>query len=151
MNFTKLLFYLTVFATLLIMSYFLSNCSSDDDDVVLVGPISFDLLGGGILNPASGEGISDGTFNVPLNPVFVWRASEVYNGNTVVYDVYLDTIKDPIRIIAPNIPDTTHMVEEALQPATKYYYKIVAKDSGNGLTHSSDTWSFLTLFPSFPF
>ena len=70
----------------------------------------------------------------------IWTGSDD-NGDPLTYDVYLDTISSPASLVSTGISNTTHSTGQ-LDPATTYYWKIVANDSE--LTNTSEVWHFTT-------
>ncbi len=64
------------------------------------------------------------------------------DGDSVKYDLYLDTIPEP-AIIDSNLIDTVYSVPE-LETYMTYYWKVIARDEHNSET-SSPIWSFTTM------
>ena len=72
-----------------------------------------------------------------------WTASMDNEGETVLYDVYFDTVYPPLAMVVSG-GDTTTFDPGALSYAQTYYWYVVAKDSyGNSTTGS--TWTFDTI------
>jgi hypothetical protein len=70
-----------------------------------------------------------------------WTASDV-DGDTLSYDVYLDTNEDPVTKVSDSQTETSYSAS-GLSASTKYYFKIKVKD-GNGATSVGQVWSFTT-------
>ncbi|TWO34518.1 fibronectin type III domain-containing protein [Seonamhaeicola sediminis] len=70
-----------------------------------------------------------------------WTASDV-DGDTLSYDVYLDTNSNPTTKVSEGQSGTTYEAT-GLSAASTYYFKIVVKD-GNGGTTIGQIWSFTT-------
>lgn len=101
-----------------------------------------------------GDGVSN---HLPFAPVLVapaqgseingtsttlsWTANDV-DGDTLSYDVYLDTSSDPSTKVSEGQSETTYEAT-GLSAATTYYFKIVVKD-GNGAATIGQIWSFST-------
>lgn len=56
------------------------------------------------------------------------------------FDIYLDTVNPPVTIVVPKHVGTTYV--PTLNPATTYYWKIVAFNDGGSAT--GPVWSFVT-------
>ena len=83
---------------------------------------------------------SDGASDLPVNPTINCYAHDFEVANCTV-DVYLGTDPNP-PLVASDHGWTYHSA--ALQPSTKYYWRLVSRDSG-GLTTSGPIWSFTTI------
>ncbi|SEQ78533.1 Fibronectin type III domain-containing protein [Hyunsoonleella jejuensis] len=70
-----------------------------------------------------------------------WTASDV-DGDTLSYDVYLDTNSSPTTKVSENQSGTTYEAT-GLTAASTYYFKIVVKD-GNGGSTIGQVWRFTT-------
>lgn len=70
-----------------------------------------------------------------------WSSSDV-DGDSLTYDVYLDTKTDPVTKVSENQTATTFEAT-GLEASTKYYFKVVVKD-GNGASSIGQVWSFTT-------
>ena len=70
-----------------------------------------------------------------------WSASDV-DGDTLTYDVYLDTNSEPSTLVSQDQSETIFNVAN-LSVSSTYYFKIVAKD-GNGGNSVGQVWSFTT-------
>lgn len=80
---------------------------------------------------------ASGATNVPVTTLLSWTSSDA-DGNTLAFDLYLDTA-DATTLYAANQPGS---VLAALQPATTYFWRVVAKDGTESV--SGPTWSFTT-------
>lgn len=70
-----------------------------------------------------------------------WTASDV-DGDTLTYDVYLDTNSDPTTLVSENQSTTTFDASN-LSASSTYYFKIVVKD-GNAGNSIGQVWNFTT-------
>ena len=113
----------------LLLAFTLSNCSSDDS-VANQAPNSFNLID-----------VADGATDISLQPQLSWEAATDPDGDSVTYQVYLDTQNPPQTSIANNLNAKTFSVENEIQPEVDYYWKVIAKDS-NGNATESDIASF---------
>ena len=71
-----------------------------------------------------------------------WSCSDPDPGDTLVYDVYLDTNPNPTTKVASDSSSTTYE-PGGLSTNQDYYWKIVAKDGKGGVT-VGPIWSFQT-------
>ena len=78
----------------------------------------------------------NGATNIPSNPILSWTAQDAKK-----YDVYFGTASNPPKV-ASDQSGTTY-TPGALTPATKYYWKIVAKNAGGQA--SGSIWNFTTI------
>jgi len=83
----------------------------------------------------------DAATGVSLDPRLEWLCYDP-DGDNVTFDVYLGTSPNPPKI-ASNQTSIRYKLEETLSPDTKYYWKIVAKDS-HGAKTVGPIWSFTT-------
>jgi len=74
-----------------------------------------------------------------------WTCSDP-DGDGLVYDVYFGTAPNPSTLIGSNLP-VSSIARSGLNPNTKYYWKVVAKDSKGAITIGPE-WSFTTLLGS---
>lgn len=79
--------------------------------------------------------------DVPLDVLLSWTGGDPNSGDTVTYDVYLDTVSPPTKK-ASNQSATTY-TPTTLAPITKYYWKIVAWDN-LGASTVGPIWEFTT-------
>lgn len=70
-----------------------------------------------------------------------WSASDI-DGDTLTYDVYLDTNEDPTTLVSENLSGTTFNATN-LTAASTYYFKVVVKDDKGGVS-VGQVWSFTT-------
>lgn len=70
-----------------------------------------------------------------------WSASDA-DEDPLTFDVYLDTNENPTTKVSENQSNTTFLAS-GLSAGTTYYFKIVVKDSKEGVTIGS-IWSFST-------
>ncbi|MGC1630762.1 MAG: lipocalin family protein [Gelidibacter sp.] len=75
----------------------ISSCSSDEDNVKNQAPNAFNLIE-----------VADGTTNSALNPEFSWNAAIDPDGDTVSYELYLDTANPLTTLIAGKLSETNH-------------------------------------------
>lgn len=79
-------------------------------------------------------------------PNLTWVQATDPDGDSVFYDVYLDTEGNPATLIAENLNSTIFSVPEDLDLKTEYHWKVVARD-GNGAITESTVNSFTTEYP----
>jgi hypothetical protein len=89
---------------------------------------------------------ANGTNDVPVQPSFSWDASSDLDKDPITYDFYLGTSSDPPKL-AGDLTDPSFTPYKpgdlnSLDPLTKYYWRVVAKDPFAGTT--SEIWSFTT-------
>lgn len=70
-----------------------------------------------------------------------WTASDI-DGDTLTYDVYLDTNEDPTTLVSENQSGITFDATN-LTAASTYYFKVVVKDNKGG-SSVGQVWSFTT-------
>jgi alpha-tubulin suppressor-like RCC1 family protein len=80
---------------------------------------------------------ANGATGAPLTPTLTWTAGS----GATSYDVYWGTAPSP-QNIAPGVTGTSY-APGALTAGTKYYWRVVAKNSAGST--SSPTWEFTTL------
>jgi len=66
---------------------------------------------------------SDGATSVSTAPALTWSQPGF---GVFRYDVLLDTVSPPLRVVAEDVGETTSFTPSNLQPATKYFWRIVA-------------------------
>ncbi len=81
--------------------------------------------------------------------VLDWTDSTDPEGDTVTYDIYLDTANPPVNIVTSFSGDSEYNVTSNLVVNTSYYWYIVAKD-GSGNSYSTETFNFDYLGSSGP-
>jgi len=85
---------------------------------------------------------SNESASVSLAPKMEWNATK----GTLLYDIYLDTVNPPQSILATDVSSRSYSPAN-LQPATTYYWKVVAKGDPfcSPPSHAlSEVWSFTT-------
>ncbi len=95
-------------------------------------PAAFNLL-----SPVNGA-----TDHLYIDFLLEWETATDPEGDTVTYDVILDTDTNPTTVISSDQTGTTY--GPTLSNGTTYYWKVVAKD-GKGGTRESEVWSFTTI------
>ncbi|WP_303318325.1 FISUMP domain-containing protein [Flavivirga abyssicola] len=70
-----------------------------------------------------------------------WTDSSDPEGETVVYDVYLDTANPPVNKITSFSGDSEYNATASLVPNMRYFWNVVAKD-GSGNSYSTEILSF---------
>jgi hypothetical protein len=86
-----------------------------------------------------------GSKNQSLTVILQWECSDPDAGDTLYYDVYIGTQTlhhIDLHIISGNQSENSFSVTD-LSPQTKYYWKIVARDS-SGYETAGPQWSFTT-------
>jgi hypothetical protein len=91
-------------------------------------------------NPSSPDP-DDGETDVELEPILSWTGGDP-DGDSVVYDVYFDTVNPPVTKVSDDQNGTT-FEPGILEHLTTYYWKIVAKDEFDEETYGP-VWSFTT-------
>jgi len=91
--------------------------------------------------PSDPVPVNDAT-DISLTTMLTWSGGDPDAGDTVLYDVYFGTAQDP-PLVAESLAPTAYDPGE-LSPNTNYYWKIVSKDSNEGVTEGP-VWSFRTL------
>jgi hypothetical protein len=77
---------------------------------------------------------------------FNWEGGDPDMGDSITYDIYLDSIDPPTTLLAGNQSNTTIDIT-SLQYDTIYYWRIVAWDS-QGASTTGPIWEFTTKSPS---
>ncbi len=72
-----------------------------------------------------------------------WQKSSDADGDSVSYNLYLDTAPQPARLVAADLTNNRFQVTNPLIGNTKYYWQVIAAD-GRGLTQPGSVWSFTT-------
>lgn len=123
------------------------SCKKDDNEVTVVpeavvepetpeeennAPLNFELVV-----------VPDDAEDIDVLPIFSWNASTDPDGDTVVYDLYLDQGAEAEELYAENITLNSYEVSKRLELIENYSWKVVAKDP-EGATVSSSQRSFTT-------
>lgn len=134
---------------LLLLVFLLTSCKKDNDAEVRTNtaPNAFALLT--VENDAEA---------VSLTPTLTWEAATDIDGDTVVYDLYLEiqggaqnvlipnlesTVPEPTVILAQGLSETTFSIVDPLSLDSRFTWKVVARDNQGG-TIESDTFRFFT-------
>lgn len=86
--------------------------------------------------------IEDNSLNSTLHPTFSWETAIDVDGDSILYDVYLDTNNQPNTKVAEDLQETSFTVANQLQNDTAYYWYVTAKDNRTNTT--SEIYSFVT-------
>lgn len=116
---------------LLCSTLLLFSCTKEEGPISRP-PNSFDLIE-----------VPNGATDIELQPQLKWEVATDPDGDQVTYQVYLDAQNPPQTSIINNLNVNTLTIEDALQPETTYYWKVVAKDT-QGNTTESNVASFTT-------
>jgi Tol biopolymer transport system component len=84
---------------------------------------------------------ANGANGIDTSLTLIWQCSDG-NGDTLTYDIYLDTLSEPV-IIDSNLIASNYAAS-GLEVSRDYYWKVVARDDG-GLETSSPVWHFSTV------
>jgi len=87
---------------------------------------------------------NNGATNIDLSPNLSWNSAIDPDGDTVSYDLYLDTNQNPTTLLAANITATSFQIQNRLSTVQQYYWKVVAKDGRGKTTQSNAVFSFTT-------
>lgn len=124
----------------LLFALLLSSCNKNDDGRVNTAPEAFALLT-----------VENKEEEASLNPTFTWQPATDIDGDSVVYDLYLEmrsstgtvptlnanpTLPDPTIIIAQGITETSYTITDSLPISTSFTWKIVARDNRGGWVES---------------
>ena len=128
-----------IFATTLLL---ITACSKDDGGGSNVQLPDSDNRSPEPFNLVS---VGDNSVDIDPNPTFSWDAATDPDGDTVTYDLFLDSHAEPQTKMAEDLGDTSFKVSDslALCRARVYFWKVVAKD-GKGGVASSEIFSFTT-------
>ena len=114
------------------------GCKKDDgsvpEEISLQNepPLSFNLME-----------VPNGATNIDTRPVLSWGSAKNPKGSGVTYDLYLNEETNPTTIYKSDISETAFQIEERLNLISKFYWRVVAKDS-NGQSSQSDIHYFTT-------
>ena len=76
-----------------------------------------------------------------------WSATDI-DGNLAEYDLYLGTSPSP-PLVAAGLTQANYTPSAALEPLTRYYWRVVARDA-LGLETAGFTWTFTTRLVNSP-
>lgn len=130
--------------SILFAAFLFFSCSKDSNNDTEqptkknVAPSAFNLTT--ITNEAT---------EVPILPSFSWQKANDADGDSVTYDLYLDTNATPTTKLASNLTTATYAMTVELDANTTYYWSVTAKDS-EGNTTSSAVFSFTTVANNAP-
>lgn len=99
--------------------------------------ITVSAAGGGVPGAPVVVSPANAGTNIPVSTLFEWSAADADT-----YDIYFGTANPPTTIVRADIPQTSGSPPNALNYATTYYWKVVAKN-GSGNTEGA-VWSFTT-------
>jgi hypothetical protein len=83
---------------------------------------------------------ADNSTNIAVTVTLQWTAEDAESQN-LTFDVYLGTVQEPE--LAAQAISTQYYTPEGLEPNTKYYWKIVARNQ-RGVTTTGPLWKFTT-------
>ena len=95
-------------------------------------PASFDLVA-----------VTDNAVEVDVLPTFSWNTATDPDGDTVTYNLYLNTGTEANQLYAENLTETTFELTERLGLLENYTWRVEAMDT-NGASVSSTSRSFST-------
>jgi YD repeat-containing protein len=93
-------------------------------------------------NTPASPAIANGAGNVDVNADLGWTGGDPNAGDTVTYDIYLDTNNTPTTKVASGLTSLS-FDPGILTCETTYYWKVVAIDQ-HGAQTASPVWSFAT-------
>lgn len=134
---------------ILLFALLITSCKKDDDGnrQTNTAPEAFTLLT-----------VENETEDAALNPTFTWQPATDVDGDSVVYDLYLEmrsstgtvpisvgnpTPPDPTIIIAQGLAETSFTITEPLPINSGFTWKVVARDNQGG-TVESEIFRFST-------
>ena len=110
------------------------NTSVTIQEKVNNAPLDFELISPTVNGPNAG---------ISLTPTLSWNASTDPDGNTVIYDIYLNPGDTALELYAENVTDTRYSINQRLSVSENYVWRVVAKDPDGAMT-SSETSNFST-------
>ena len=117
-------------------------CNKNEDNIPKdpenMAPADFDLIG-----------VSNNETNVDLTPDFSWETATDPDGDSVTYDLLLETDPNPDLVYANDLSKTFFQIQDRLHLATDYYWRVTATDA-NGKFSQSAIYKFTTRNLSFP-
>ncbi len=135
---------------ILLFTLLIVSCKKDDDGnrQTNTAPEAFALLT-----------VENETEDAALNPTFTWQPATDIDGDSVVYDLYLEiqnsngitvlildgnqTSPDPTIIIAQGLTETSFTITDPLPRNSQFIWKVVARDNQGG-TVESEIFRFFT-------
>ncbi|WP_417359394.1 lipocalin family protein [Galbibacter sp.] len=114
------------------LALIISSCSKDDE------PSNQAPSQSSLVTPSNQEKDVD-ISEVELS----WKASTDPDGDTVSYDVYLDTLLPPEEKIMGDVSEVNLKLQNDLKYSTTYYWNVVAKDQ-SGAESNSEIATFTT-------
>lgn len=133
---------------ILLFALLVASCKKDDDNgQANTAPEAFALLT-----------VENETEDAALNPTFTWQPATDVDGDSVVYDLYLElrsntgtvfilaanqTPPDPTIIIAQGLTETNFTITDTLPISSTFTWKVVARDNQGG-TVESEIFRFST-------
>jgi hypothetical protein len=118
---------------LVLGAFILSACNKKDD-------------GGSGNNPPGDFAlltVANLSANVDRKPMFTWEAATDPDGDTVVYDLYVQKLSQSDELIAADISGNSYQMTDLLSLIEEYSWFVVAKD-GKGGQRASATFTFST-------
>lgn len=128
--------YFLVFA---LISY---SCSTNDEGSTIKEDEIVDL------NQAPGDfllqEVENNAINVSPKPIFSWEESKDPEGNSIRYNLLLDTLNPPEKIYAENLSSTSFTISNSLDLSKSYFWRVEAIDDKDATTKSAIS-NFFTL------
>lgn len=88
--------------------------------------------------------VADNAIDIELMPSFNWQTATDPDGDTVTYDFIMDTNASPTTTISSNQSETQFDVTSDLEANTKYFWRVLARDTEKNVTEST-IFSFSTI------
>lgn len=88
--------------------------------------------------------VADKATEIELIPSFKWQKATDPDGDTISYDFFMDINTTPTTKMGTNLAQAQFNVSSDLEINTRYYWKVVAKDTKNNVTESN-IFSFTTI------
>jgi len=112
------------------------------DYVAEAGTVGFKVINNPPDVPSSPQP-ADGASAIGVLTGLSWLGGDPDLGDTVTYDLYLDTASPPATLVAADLTSPSYN-PTMLDYATTYYWQVVARDS-QGAETPGPVWSFTTL------
>ena len=128
-------------------TYYVRAYATNEVGTSYSAQVDFKTKDPGANNPPSAPSLispANAATNIALNTNLTWQASTDADGDAIAYDVFLGTTNPPTTKVSTQ--NSTSYTPSGQANATKYYWKIVAKD-GNAET-SSDLRNYTTVAAS---